>query len=269
MRFLAAALLAFAAGCASNLPLPEDLPGDDITKQTKGREILERAVTIHGGRDAWDAAGTVSFTMRDEWPGAAKLMAPPYPELPIEAKYFYDFGMSKGRIEFPSAPGLVWGHDSREGWVERDGRRAYERVKDAAFVVPTMAYFLSLPFKFLDPGARVRYAGKRERAGRTMETVLVTFDEGVGAASDRYLAYFDPESGYLSYLLFTVKEAGALPEGAAEYPEWRNVQGLVMARKVVLRAVRPLKVDLHTLEFSDVRLRAELDPKLYEKPDAR
>lgn len=267
--YFAAAALALALGCASKIPEAVDLPGDDITKQVKGREIVERAVAIHGGREAWDALGDVTFTMRDAWPGAARVMAPPYPEMPVTARYAYNYGMNKGRMEFPAAPGLIWGHDSLEGWVERDGKRAYEDLAAVTFTVPTMAYFLALPFKFLDPGAKLHYAGKRERAGKPMETVLVTFGEGVGAAQDRYLAYFDPETGYLAYAAFTVKEQGDLPEGAAEYAEWQDAGGLMMAKRIELHAIRPISMHIHTLEFSDLSLRAEVDPKGYEKPDAR
>lgn len=262
-------LALLAAGCSSRIPTRAQLEADQLGDEARGRRVVERAVAAHGGRAAFDALEDVTFRLTDDWHGLASSTSPwPVPD-PAVLSYTYNFGLNKGRIEFADDPTLVWGHDSVEGWIEISGRRTYDDVDTATFAVPTEAYFVALPFKFLDPGVRLSWAGMREHDGRSLETVLVAFDDGVGAVQDRYLAYFDPDDGRLVYTTFTVYEESSFLEGSAFYPAWQHVDGLLLPERIEVGAVRPFEMDAHTLIVSDVDLDADVDPRTYEKPDSR
>jgi len=265
-RWIALVVLLGTAGCAAEIPHPEDLQGDDITKRAKGQALLRRAVGVHGGRDAWLALGDLRFTMVDAWEPAARLSSPyPVPS-PVRVDYAYNFDLDKGRMVFADRPEIVWGHDSVEGWVQRGGVRVYDDVDEATFVVPTEAYFFSLPFKLMDDAALVYYAGKREHLGKQMETVLVTFPPSVGTVQDRYLAHFDPDTGLLAYLRSTVEDMASFIEIDADYSDWQSVEGLMMPGRIEIALTRPLPMEFHTLTFTDIRPDPDFDRTLYEKP---
>ncbi|MCA9771531.1 MAG: hypothetical protein KC466_03925 [Myxococcales bacterium] len=262
------AVAALAAGC-SKLPEPKDLSGEEQALRERGRALVERAVAAHGGLDRWRALGDVAWTMRDTWSGIGGLVGPGFPVDDPRTRYFFNWSLNKGRMEFLDAPGVAWGHDSREGWCEEGGRRTYDRAKDATFLVPTEAYFFALPFKFLDPGVVQYDAGRREADGKTWETALITFEAGVGVVQDRYLAYFDPETGRLGRVTFTVLEQPGGAEGLARYTEWQVAGGLVVPKRIDLDAISPISFYLHSLSFEAVDLSPAFDRRLYEKPDAR
>jgi len=261
-----AALLIGGVGCASQVTEIADLETGAAERRARGKAIVDRAIDAHGGLAAWRGAGDITFTMVDTWPGLiGALAAPPYPTEPATMRYAYNFHLGKGRIEFVGTD-EVWGHDSVEGWRSVAGKRVYDDIEDVTFVVPTLAYFVGLPFKFADPGVNLHYVGADEWNDRPVETVLVTFHEGIGAVQDRYLAMFDPESGRFVATTFTVKEQGDLPQGAADYLDWQEVGGMVLPGRIEIASVRPPLGHLHTMEVLDVEPEAEFDRDLYEKP---
>ncbi|MCA9774040.1 MAG: hypothetical protein KC466_16590 [Myxococcales bacterium] len=269
LLFGCATAVALTSSCASKIPQVSDLEGDPAELAEKGRAWVARSVAVHGGYEAWSALGDVAFTMRDTWEGLGDFLGPDFPVDDPQVRYHYHYGLNKGRMSFAGARGAAWGHDSREGWCEQGGERTYDRVDDATFIVPTLAYFFALPFKFADPGVRPYYAGRRDYHGAGAESVLITFGEGVGVVQDRYLAFFDPATARLVGTTYTVKEKPFTPEADAQYLAWREVGGLVMPGRIEIDLIRPLTGDLQTMEFFDIDLDAEFDRRLYEKPDAR
>ncbi len=86
---------------------------------------------------------------------------------------------------------------------------------------------------------------------------------------DRYLAYFDPDTGRFLYTTFTIYEQSELMEGYASYTSWQAVEGLLLPERIDLGAVRPIEMEAHTMVLSGVNLHPHVDPADYEKPDAR
>ncbi len=258
-------MLTFLLACASHVPRAPSF--DDPSLAKSGKQAVDQMIDAYGGREAWLALGDVRGQFTDTWDQA---WLAPWEGGAVTGTFTFNAELDKGRLDLPG--GEVWGHDSVEGWIERDGERVYKGLKDAEFMVPTIAYFFQLPFRLGDPGAHVQYLGQHVTAdGRRQHEVLVTFGSGTGKVQDRYLARIDARTGELAYLAFTVMDSGRLPQADATYTEWQDLDGVRVPRVIELDVLRPgvIKGDLHTMIFEGVHVADDFDPMLYEKPDAR
>ena len=260
--------VSLALGCSSKLPQPDELRAEGLGSPEEGRAIVTRGVDAHGGRETWDALGDVVFEVEDTWHGMASLGAP-WPVSDPSFRLTYDFGLNKGRIEFDALPDEVWGFDSVEGWKQVGAERRYDGIEGVTFIVPTVAYFIASPFKFMDDGVFAHSAGRKTVDGRELDAVLLTFGEGVGFVQDRYEAFFDPETHQLVYVTFTVYEQSSIVEGDAWYTQWQQVGDLLLPKTIEIGGIRPITMDAHTLEVGEIDLAPDVKPGAYEKPDAR
>ncbi|MCA9771532.1 MAG: hypothetical protein KC466_03930 [Myxococcales bacterium] len=261
-----ALLVTLLAGCGKSLPRPEDLPGDDLTKQAKGRRILERALTAHGGEEAWAEARVMRYHLRDTWEPRAAWMCP-YPLDDPVIGLTFDYRTNGGRMEFPEAPGAIWGTQGVLGWGVRDGERVEGAAAAAATVILGMARLLGMPFVLGDPHERVYYAGKRDLAGVAHESLLVLFPEAGGGGETRYLAYFDPKAGTLKRIEYTLPGRAGLLEGYADYVSWLSAEDLLVAKRVEIGIRRPFTAAVDTLEVETVDVGVSVDPAQFAPPD--
>jgi len=251
--------------CATHIPQPTDIT---TTDSDSGRSVLEWSAAHHGGLTAWRAVDDLQVQLHDDWPGVfPSALAPPYPHLPQDMTLTYNYQLDKGTLAFGDATRTIWGHDSVEGWVSEYGRRTYQDVPEATFQVPTFAYFLALPFKFLDDGALIYAMPPALIAGRPVEQVLVTFEDGVGTVQDRYLVSVDARTGELVHIALTVADNGDGVEVDAWYEDWEVVDGLKLPTRIRIGLLRPLSLELlHVFTMSDYDLTVEVNPASYEKP---
>ncbi len=126
------------------------------------------------------------------------------------------------------------GYDGTQHWISPD-TAAF--AGDARFYHNLQFYFMALPFLFADPGIRYEPLAPRTIRDRTYEGVRVGFEPGVGDASDdEYLAYFDPDTHHLTWLLNTVTYFSGKPSGrysARWYQAWNEVNGLLLPERVI------------------------------------
>ncbi len=257
-------LIPLVVAC-THIPPPARLPDD----AGRGRELLAAAVAAHGGREAFFALGDLRVRIADHW--HTEMSRPHWPGGEDVLVATFNPELDKVRLAFAGDPDDAWGHDSVEGWVQVDGRRAYDAdlVAEASFWAPTLAWFLEMPFRLLDDAAIVRDAGPGELEGRTLDRVAVTFPPGVGTATDRYLAWLDPATHRLVALDYTVRDQGRIPEGRAFYRAWQDLEGVLLPRRTEMRVIRPLPLPLHDLDWTDPRRLAHFDRTLYEKPSGQ
>ena len=262
-RVAALGLGILALGCSSKIPFPEDLEGDPATRRPEGRAIVERAVAAHGGVDAWRSVGEARITYQDDWSWPLSVTSV-QPAADVAVDLTFDYHGHRGRMTFPEHPGIVWTYRDAQGRVHEDGESADD--EGATFLVPTVAYFFALPFKFLDPGVILEHAGTREHDGVEMDAVLVTFEEGVGAVQDRYIALFHPETHRLVWTAFTVYEQTSVGEGAASYTDWVDVDGLALPQRIDIGSVRPISAHVHTMEVGSYDLHPAIAAGTYDGP---
>ena len=126
------------------------------------------------------------------------------------------------------------GYDGTDYWVSPD-TAAFDG--DVRFYHNLQFYFMALPFLFADPGIRYEALEPRDFQGNAYDVLRITFEPGVGDASDdEYIAYFDQDSHQLTLLLYTVTYFSGEPGqdyNARWYQEWQAVNQLLLPKKVV------------------------------------
>ena len=244
-------LLVVALACTQ---IPRNAASQD--PQVQGRALLQASVDAHGGRVAFDEVGDLSMTVVDVW--HAQRIAPEQPGDPL---LVYNPALGKGVATFEESD-AVWGHDSIRPWVTQGG---VEVPVERPLFVPTYGYFLSLPFKFLDPGVNSESLGLVEWQGQSVEQVLVWFDDGVGSASDRYLLYLDPDSHRLLSMRFTFMDMGRMPQLEARM-QFQEVEGLLLPLELDIFLIRPVDTPMHTLRFEGLERVQGFERSAYEAP---
>lgn len=126
------------------------------------------------------------------------------------------------------------GYDGAHHWVSPD-TSAFEG--DVRFYHNLQFYFMALPFLFADPGIRYEPLEPRTIREKTYDGVRISYKPGVGDASDdQYLAYFDPDTHHLTWLLYTVTYFSGAPNekySARWYQAWHEVNGLLLPERVI------------------------------------
>lgn len=223
--FLVACLLFVAAGCAPDEP--------DST--------LEWGLAAHGGTQQWGAQARLSYTL-DRGSG---------PE-----QQTIDLWNRRIRWE---GDGFTLGFDGDSAWVAPDPEAFGSG--NPLFYSSLYFYFFAMPFVLADPGTDHEDLGTVHINGQPYRAVKVTYEPGTGASpDDAYIAHFDPESGRLRYLLYTVTFTSGQPSerySALEYPDWQDVQGLSVPTTLVGRRWYPdgdsIAGDRYRVTFTDIR----------------
>lgn len=139
--------------------------------------------------------------------------------------------MSRTRVELSSGPVVIW--DGTDAWVSPSGAE----FPEARFHALTWSYFLSVPTKLRDPGARVSPLGEKELRGQEFDAAKLTFDPGVGdTPDDWYVLYRNPENGRLAAMAYIVtfgtsREEAEKEPHAITYDEYVEIDGVAIPTK--------------------------------------
>ena len=163
------------------------------------RELINATVAAVGGTDALHRLGDVQYTYR--WADGKSL-----------ERYIFDGETSYGRDRTPDGKLREQYYNGRSITVLLDGQiiRDTTEIKSAFFRRKTNYYWLAMMHKLDDPGVTHTYAGTQEVEGIRYDRVDVTFDDGVGVASDRYRLYINPATHLVDQFLYTVAAAGRM-----------------------------------------------------------
>ena len=103
---------------------------------------------------------------------------------------------------------VIQGYDGKESWVTIDGNLLDDPQanKLADFLRKTNFYWFAMMHKLLDPGLNYIYEGTKNINDIEYDLVKISFDSGVGDASDTYLLYINPNTNLVDQFLFTVMD---------------------------------------------------------------
>jgi hypothetical protein len=195
--------------------------------------LLEEAVAAHGGLERFRA-------VRDWHIVADRKIEGDSVANEIYEEYLLRDGASEKTLLVKMREGsvLVFGHDGKTGFALTDGRlRDDEGALGEAYYRAHGEYYLrALPFKWMDPGVRVEYAGRETTEGRELDLLHVTAEENVGKAwKDVWVAAIDRETHLLWEARLTHHREnetwmGPPATGTTEityrYTDYRDVSGL-------------------------------------------
>ncbi len=154
------------------------------------------------------------------------------------------------------------GFDGARQWAVMNGRTLGPGDKDydeARYVAGDVVYWISLPFKLLDPGVFLHYDGADAEGNHR---VRVTFGEDVGDHNDTWFYTF--AEGRAMPVSIGYREEGRESVSRTFWEDIREVDGYIFAgRRVHLNAEgRVWKV----LVTSDFALNPEIDPRIFSGP---
>lgn len=168
-------------------------PGD------RARMVVRRSIERAGGWSAWTATRTVQFrktTTQYNPDGSVK-------QTRVQLHRYVLHPSPRMRIEWEEKGSkIVLVNDGRNAWKIIDGKPATSRDETNSARNSTFGshYVFNMPFKLMDPGAQLTWAGSARLTDGTMvDKVRVTYGPGVGDAGGMHTwaYYFDSKSGRL------------------------------------------------------------------------
>lgn len=231
------------AACSSNTEQAQTTPAATTAVQRELPELLQQALTAHGGLATWQQFGTMEYQLKTTL-GA-----------PRDEKQLIDLRTRQVRIE---AANYQIGMDGQQVWVT-PSKAAFGEMP-ARFYHNLFFYFFAIPFVLADEGTVYEDLGTRTVAGKAYRALKVSYETGRGDSSgDEYIAHFNPETHRLELLLYTVTyfEPGkAASYNALLYSDWQEVDGLLLPQKMEGHKFANDEIgDLrYQAEFSNVRL---------------
>lgn len=193
---------------------------------SEGGRLLLMAIDAHGGLERWFATSTSSFGWEYSNLGA---------DLRFKSEMVAD---NRDRRVYHDVTILGTPDDPRpfEGRMAWDGTEAWFSPAEATqlnarFWALTGYYFQLIPFVFADPGINYESLPDEELDGATYDMVKVTYDPGIGDASDYYIVYVDQETRRVRAIRYVVTFGGREPgpETLFYYNDLQTVDGLTVA----------------------------------------
>ncbi|MGK7392645.1 MAG: DUF6503 family protein [Candidatus Cyclobacteriaceae bacterium M2_1C_046] len=221
-------------------------------------ETVKEAMQAHGSYETWKDYSTLIYT--------------------IDTNTITNFFNEKHHIDLDSRKVLIRhdsfkiGYNGEQVWIAPDKEAFGER--SPRFYHNLFFYFFSFPFVMADDGVVLEQQGNKTLKGKEYETVRVSYKEGVGdTPEDYYIAYLDPETNQLEWLLYTVTYfSGKAHEdfNALHYADWQKVNGILVPRRMVgykYAGDSVTNTERYRAVFSDIKFREkDLEDHIFEMP---
>ncbi len=171
-----------------------ELPDDP---EQRVQVLLDHAIEVAGGLDAWKAIETIDFRVLDRnynlkngnmmWEMTQRYFLRPH-----EHRYRVEDYTEGGNPNF-----MVF--DGREGFMKVEGKllRNVESREEAREDLLTEARYMTMPFALLAPDVELEYEGPGEYEGARVQRVRALFRDGLKSRiePDRYEVFFDAQTG--------------------------------------------------------------------------
>ncbi len=255
----------------------EQAPSDDA--RARGRKFLNQAAEKHG-LEQWKQYRTTSAEVSDSWYGTLIRMMSPWPEPDVRFNIDFENGKSAVRAEFLSSSdnvgsdgleGLVWGVQQWKPYRQRKGAQVVEFVDDSdiRFMLPTVQYFISLPFRVIEAPIAVD-AGIVNIDGKSYQRVLATWGSiEPNREYDQYIVFIGQDSGLIEKLEYTVREVMPFITGTMHYDDFRDVGGVKVGFKQTVTSSPTDQEVMHRIVLQDLRFGNEVAKDLYPDKSMR
>ncbi len=230
---------------------PESAQSSSVNEGLPGE--LVRVLDAHGGLEQWREQRTLIYEM---------------PRDSAVETHTIDLRTRKDCIDGGS---FSMGFDGEHTWIH-DPDSTYQGNPE--FYHNLMFYFYAMPFVLADPGIRYGEAPDLEFEGDRYPGIRISYGDGVGTSpEDEYFLHYDPQSGRMAWLGYTVTYFDGEPSEDVHwirYDNWETFNGLLLPRSISWynyegREIRELR---NTVEFENVRVsEIQTDPAHFEKPE--
>jgi hypothetical protein len=253
--------LTLLSGCTADLR-PESLAERTAPVEAdRGRQrLLGAAWGLHqAGSGEWLEQPGAEVELLDRYEGLYGFVARPWPENPQRLTLRFRPGDDDGWVEFEvDGEREAWGVVDWNTWRREPGGQAvWAQEKEVAFWVPTLAYFLELPFRVGRDAGIVDDAGPGDYEGQVCDRVYVTWESYEPGDLDQYVVWVRRADARVVRVDFTVRELYDFVAATARYSDYRLVDGYVLPHRIEIGAAPPEDV-FHVIEVEAWRVGAPL-----------
>lgn len=265
-----------ASACLADMRSGVLLQRNAPAEEARGRALLAAAQdALCGGgacRERWLAQAAVAAELTDEWFGVARAVNP-WPENPIRARFVFVPGQDDSYASVLGAdnsPGTQYGIHDWNVWRRNPGEAAiYEDNADMRFMLPTLQYFLELPFRISD-AAIVDYGGQTRIGDVQYDVVYATWDTyPPNPRVDQYMIYINQASRRAELVGFSVRDMAGFAQGAVQYGDYRQTGPFLLSHDLRLIAAVDDPSLVHHIKVAEFRAPAELDRSVLIPDPAR
>lgn len=267
LNALSVACIALAASaCLADMRSGVLLERSAPAEEARGRALLiaaQEALCASGGcRERWLAQAAVAAELTDEWFGVARAVNP-WPQNPIRARFVFVPGQDDSYasvLAADSAPGTQYGIHDWNVWRRNAGEAAvYEDNADMRFMLPTLQYFLELPFRISDASI-VDYGGETRIGDVHYDVVYATWESyPPNPRVDQYMIYIHKQTGRAELVGFSVRDMARFVVGAVHYGEYRRSGAFLLPHDLRLVAAVDDPALVHHIKVAEFRAPVELD----------
>lgn len=199
--------------------------------------VARRVMSAMGGEERWAAARLLRFDFTSEREGKPGTVHSHWWDRQTGA-YRVEGSDRDGRpyrvlLDLGTRQGRAW----RSG-VELSGEELAQALEMGYGRFVNDTYWLLMPWKWLDPGVDLAYAGRQAVDGSEYEVVTLSFGSGVGLTSnDRYTAYVSPSTWRMERWAYVLQDEQGAP-GSAEPTAWAWEEWKPTAAGIELATVR-------------------------------
>lgn len=170
----------------------------------KAVEVAHRMMKAMGGADAWNNTHFVRFDFRVGQNG----------EYRVDRAHLWDKWNGRYRLEQKTKEGkmqvVLFNVNDKKGSVYMDGAKlsdadAAEPLTQAYGAFINDMYWLAMPWKWLDQGVHLQYAGEKEQAGEMCDVVELSFANVGLTPGDHYRAFVSKASGLMTHWEYTLQ----------------------------------------------------------------
>jgi len=177
----------------------------DRVKETP-EVIIDKVLAKVGGMEAFRALKDVSYeyTFQSQSSGIKDVSMERYI---FDGEYSYAYYKTREYYMLPQMEGVLTQYFDGQSTVSKiNGNIISEKEPAYAghFFRKTNFYWFNMMFKLQDPGVILKNMPKRKVNGVAYDIVEMTFEQGTGETSDRYILYVNPNTQLVDQFLFTV-----------------------------------------------------------------
>ncbi len=220
----------------------------DHDAEQSGRVLLASAAAAHGGLDTWRSKHSAEMVFTDVWQGPAKMFSP-WPDAEVRARILQHPGTFDSQAEFlqGSKTDWTWGiTDGQTYTLDPQGARVDVDDGDIRFMLPTVQYFVDLPFRIVE-AELVRSVGTQQVAGSEYTVVYATWGTiDKNREFDQYLVFIDPDTERIAKVEYTVREMAGFITGTAHLDDQRHIDGLWVAHRMTVTTSPDDALDTHS-----------------------
>lgn len=204
--------------------------------QSAGRRMLDRLVASYGGLTQYAELRATQVDLSDTWASSfVRRVGSPWLE-GERLRLTYLHTSDNARLDFLAGPrvGLSWGIQQWQTYEVRSGQRQFRPSRDVKFWLPTLVYFLELPFR-IGEATVVQYAGEQVLGSQIYDLVYVTWGTAEPQRQvDQYVLWIRRADTTLEFAEYTVRDVAPFMVGCIHYEDLRPVEGIRIPHRMSL-----------------------------------